>query len=256
MNAHVHEPHHAAQDVHASVRAYRFGKGAILAAAALMGAMVADLAEMVLDPASSGDAAQLYDAAVGHHGRLVLSGYLLLVSALLVFPGVFGLARGVIGRGRRLAKGAMAVAFLGALGHATLATAYLICAAIPGGSSGQSEMVAAIDRVQTSAAVAPLAIGFIAFPVSILLLFGALLRSGIAPRWVLAPVVAAPLSEVVMPGPDYLSTVVALALLLLAAAAVTVRIARRELPSAKPAGSGAVRPSPVTTPAPAVSATP
>src|SRR5262245_41994363 len=101
----------------ASVPRYRAGTGAMWAAAALIGAMLADLAETVLDPASSGDAAQIYDAAVEQHGRLVVCGYLLLVSALLVFPGVFGLARGVAGRGRRFAKGAIVVSFLGALGH-------------------------------------------------------------------------------------------------------------------------------------------
>jgi D-alanyl-D-alanine carboxypeptidase len=206
------------------------------AAVALIGAMLADLAETVLDPASSGEAAQIYDAAVQQHGRLILCGYLLLVSALLVFPGVYGLARGVAGRGRRFGNAAIVVSFLGALGHAALGGAYLMWAAVPGEGSSRSEMIAVLDRIMGSPAVAPLGIGFIAFPVCMLLLFAALLGAGAAPRWVLGPVLAAPIAAIVTPGPDYLATMLALVLLLVAAVAVTVRIAsgapepdRREL---------------------------
>jgi D-alanyl-D-alanine carboxypeptidase len=222
---------------------YRAGRGVMWAAAALIGAMLADLAETVFDPASSGGAAQVYDAAVAQHGRLVVSGYLLMLSALLVFPGVFGLARGVVGRGRRLAKAAIVIAFVGALGHAALAAAYLVWAAIPGGNAGEAGMVAVIDRIMGSAAVAPLGIGFVAFPVGILMLFAALLRAGVAPRWVLAPVVAAPVAAIVTPGPDYLATAVALVLLLVAAAAVTLRIARGIPQSTEAAEGGSVAPA-------------
>jgi D-alanyl-D-alanine carboxypeptidase len=210
----------------AAAPGYRAGRGGMWAAAALIGAMLADLAETVLDPASSGEAAHVYDAAVEQHARLILCGYLLLISALLVFPGVYGLARGVAGRGRRCANAAIAVSFLGALGHAALGGAYLMWAAIPGEGAGRTEMIAVLDRIMGSAAVAPLGIGFVAFPVGILLMFAALLRAGAAPRWVLAPVLAAPVAAIVTPGPDYLATTLALLLLLVAAVAVTVRIRR------------------------------
>jgi D-alanyl-D-alanine carboxypeptidase len=213
-------------DAVTSAPTYRAGRGAMWGAAALIGAMLADLAETVLDPASSGEAAPIYDAAVQQHGRLILCGYLLLVSALLVFPGVYGLTRGVTGRGRRFANAAIVVSFLGALGHAALGGAYLMWAALPGASSSRSEMIAVLDRIMGSAAVAPLGIGFIAFPVGILLVFAALLRAGAAPRWVLAPVLAAPVAAIVTPGPDYLSTTLALVFLLVAAVAVTLRIGR------------------------------
>jgi D-alanyl-D-alanine carboxypeptidase len=209
----------------ASEPGYRAAPGALWAAAALVGAMVADLAETLVDPASSGEAAQVYDAAAGQHGRLLLSGYLLLVSALLVFPGVFGLARGVR-RGRRLANAAIVVSFLGALGHAALAALYFVWAAVPGGGSAESEMVAVIQRTMDSGAVKPLGIGFIAFPVCILLLFAALLRARVAPRWVLALVVAAPVAAAAAPGPESVGPALALVLLLAATAVVTIRIAR------------------------------
>src|SRR5262245_3085350 len=205
---------------------YRPGNGVMWAAAALIGAMLADLAETAVDPSSSGEAADIYRVADGQHGQLVLSAYLLLASALLIFPGVYGLARGVVDRGRRFAKVAIVVSFLGALGHAAMAAAYLMWAAMPGDGASESDMVALLERMRGSAAVAPLGIGFIAFPVCILMLFGALLRAGAAPRWVLAPVIAAPVAAIAVPGPESLSPAVALVLLLVATAAVVVRIAR------------------------------
>ncbi len=225
---------------------YQPGKGVMWAAAALIGAMLADLAETVLDPASSGEAADCYDAALRQPGRLVLCGYLLIVSALLVFPGVYGLARGVAGRGRRWAKVAAVVSFLGAIGHAALGAAYLLWAAVPGDGGSEGEMVAVLDRMMSSGAVAPLAIGFIAFPVGILAMFGALLRSRVAPRWVLAPVVAAPVAAIVTPGPSYLATALALVLMLVAAVAVTARLAQgrrttAEASTRSPAGNPVVR---------------
>jgi hypothetical protein len=225
--------------------AYRPGKHVLWAAAALIGAMLADLAETVLDPASSGEAADVYTAAATQHARLVLCAYLLLVSALLVFPGVYGLARGVVGRGRRFASVAVVVSFLGAVGHAALGAAYLIWAAIPGGGAGEQGMVAVIDRIMSSAAVAPLGIGFIAFPVGMLALFGALLRARVAPRWVLWPVLAAPVAAGFTPGPVYLATAVALVLLLVAAVAATVRLARGTAAPAS-ADRAATRPAAIT----------
>ena len=60
---------------------------ALWGAAALIAAMVADLVETVIDPASSGEAAGVFHAAVQHHTLMVLCGYLLLASAIFVSPG-------------------------------------------------------------------------------------------------------------------------------------------------------------------------
>ena len=57
-------------------------RAALWGAAALIAAMLADLAETVFDPASSGEATDVYEAAVHDHGRMVLCGYLLLASAV------------------------------------------------------------------------------------------------------------------------------------------------------------------------------
>ena len=62
------------------------------AIAALVGAMVADLAETIIDPANSGNATKIYDAALDQHGRMVLSAGLLLASSVLIVPGVNGIS--------------------------------------------------------------------------------------------------------------------------------------------------------------------
>ncbi len=203
---------------------------ALWGAAALIAAMLADLAETVLDPASSGEAARVVDASVHHHSAMVLCGYLLLASAIFIFPGVFLLTRGLRDRGRRLGRVAVALGFMGALGHAALATAYLVWASMPTAGADDAQLVATLDHVMSSAAVAPLAIGFIAFPLGIVATLGALIRARVAPRWVLIPVVAAPLSAIVSPGGDVAGTSIALLLLLFSTAVVAVRIARGSAP--------------------------
>jgi hypothetical protein len=199
---------------------------ALWGAAALIGAMLADLAETVLDPASTGEGAKLYQAAVERHGLMVLCGYLLIASAVLVFPGVLLLARSVQARGRRVAKAAVGLSFLGAVGHTALGTAYLAFAAMPGRGADEAQVVAMLERIMGSASLAPLAVGFIAFPLALVTLFAALVRARVAPRWVLVPVAAAPVAAIAAPGGGVAGTTTALVLLLLSAAVVTTRIFR------------------------------
>lgn len=209
-----------------TTEADRRRRSALWGAAALIAAMVADLVETVVDPASSGESADVFQAAVHHHDRTVLCGYLLLASAIFVLPGVFLLTQGIRERGRRLRKAAVALGFMGALGHTVLATAYLTWASMPGERADDPQVMAALDRTMSSAAIAPLAIGFIAFPLGIIATHGALLRARVAPRWVLAPVLMAPVAAIVSPGGNVAGTTIALVLLLISTAVVAVRIAR------------------------------
>lgn len=204
------------------------GKGrrpALWGAAALIAAMVADLVETVIDPASSGEAARVFHATVQHHTLMVLCGYLLLASAIFVLPGVLLLTSDIRARGSRLGTTAVVLGFMGALGHTALATAYLAWASMPGERADDPQVMAALDRMMSSAAIAPLAIGFIAFPLGIIATHGALLRARVSPRWLLAPVLAAPVAAILSPGGDVVGTAVALVLLLIATAVVAVRIA-------------------------------
>ncbi len=153
----------------------RAARTALWGAAALAVAMLADLAEFVLDPASSGESARIVQASVEHHDKMVICGYLLLASAIFVFPGVYFLTRGLRGRGRRLGQVAVVLGFMGALGHTALATAYLAWAAMPGDSTNQAQVVDIVENMSGSASIAPLAVGFIAFPLALIATMGALL---------------------------------------------------------------------------------
>ena len=130
------------------------------------------------------------------------------------------------GRGGRVAKAAIGLSFLGALGHTALGTAYLAFAAMPGDGTHEAQVVATLERTMGSPSLAPLAIGFIAFPLALIATFSALIRARVAPRWVLAPVVAAPVAAVAAPGGEVVGTSVALVLFLLSAAVVGVWIVR------------------------------
>jgi hypothetical protein len=201
-------------------------RSALWGAAALIAAMVADLVETVVDPASSGETAGVFQATVQHRELMVLCGYLLLASAIFVLPGVLLLTQDIREHGRRLRRAAVVLGFMGALGHTALATAYLAWASMPGERADDPQVMAALDRIMSSAAIAPLAIGFVAFPLGIIATHGALLRARVAPQWVLAPVLTAPVAAIVSPGGNVAGTTIALVLLLFSTAVVAVRIAR------------------------------
>src|SRR5439155_1082649 len=120
------------------------------AVAAVAAAIVLDLAEDLIDPANTGTAAKVFEAASQQHGRMNASAFLLLATALCVVPGVAGLAALPAGRGRRLGWVAAALALLGGLGHAALAAMYLVWAAIPGTGATQAQLIEVVDRINSS----------------------------------------------------------------------------------------------------------
>lgn len=192
--------------------------------AALFAAMLADLAQAVVDPVNSSEGARFVAGATDHHGRMVAAAILVLVSALCIAPGVVGLARLLERRGRYLGRAAMVLAYMGALGHAVLAGLYLVWAAMPAATGAQTELIAAIDRANESPSVAVLAPFIFAFPVSLVVFLVAMARGGLAPRWVLVPALAAPVVAAVGPGDEPVPTVVALVLLLVASCGLAARL--------------------------------
>jgi hypothetical protein len=187
------------------------------AIAALIGAMVADLAETIIDPANSGNATKIYDAAVDQHGRMVLSAGLLLVSSALIVPGVNGVVGMLGGRARRLGVAARVFALLGAIGHGALAGVYLMWASIPGGDATRAQLIDVIDRMNNSPSLVLIFPLFIAFPVALLVTYGAAVKAGQAPTWVLGAAAAALALAVVQPVSDRFSTSAALICLIAAA---------------------------------------
>lgn len=174
----------------------------------------------LLDPANSGKTTAVYTGAAEHPTRLLVCAVLLLLTSLIV-PGVWGLTRPLTGRGRVLGRIAAVLALFGALGHAALAMLYLVWIQMATGNADREQMLALIDRINNAGSTAimfPLIIGF---PLAIVALFGALVRARVASRWVLVPVVAAPLSAILVPQ-VILSTGGALVCLLVATALVVV----------------------------------
>lgn len=205
----------------------RAGGRPMFGVAALIGAMLADFAETAIDPANSDKAAKLYAASAQHHGRMVVSAALLLASALLLAPGVLGIARALPSRGRSLGLGAGGLALLGAAGHAALATFYVVFATIQSSSLSAARGVALIDHITTSHEALLLAPLAIAFPLAILLTLIATVRSGLVGRRLLLPVVAAPVVAIAAPASDAVKTCGALVLFLVAAAVVLRAVATR-----------------------------
>lgn len=189
---------------------------------ALFGAILADLGETIVDPANSGASAKVYAAAAQHETRMFASAILLLLSSLLIVPAVFGLTRPLVARGRRFGQVAACFALLGALGHAALSMLYLVWLQIPRGGADEAQMLALLERITnagTTAVVMPL---LIAFPLAFLCLFGTLVRARVASRWVLVPVVSAPICAIFVPGPDTVATSAALVCFLIAATSVVI----------------------------------
>lgn len=220
-------PHH--------LRAVRWGSVVLIAT------LLADLVEDLIDPTGDGSATKVFDAASNHHGRMIVSAIALLATSVLVVPAVFGLVRTLEDRGRRIGRVAAGLALLGSMGHAALATMYVIWAALPSAGASREQLIAAIDRIHDSGWLGLLLPLIVAFPLSLVTLFVALVRGRVAPRWVLAPVLAAPVAAAVGPGSDTTKTGIALVLLLVAAGGVAVRAFSK--PRSEPAAVAAPAPA-------------
>jgi hypothetical protein len=192
----------------------------LLAGAALIGAMVADFAETLVDPANTSEAGKFFAAAANHHDRMVVSAMLLLASGLLLVPGVLGIARTLRARGKTLGVGGSALALLGGAGHVALAAFYLVFATIPSSDLSRGQAVNLLHHILNSGEAKLLAPLALAFPLAILVTLIGTVRGGLTERWVLAPLVAAPIVAIVGPGSSSVKTSCALVLFLIAAAAV------------------------------------
>jgi uncharacterized membrane protein HdeD (DUF308 family) len=200
--------------------------------AALVGAMAADLTETVVDPANSGNATRIYDAALNHHSAMVVSAALLLLSSVAIVPGVIGVVRSFDGRARVLGRIAQTFALLGAIGHGALAGVYLLWASMPGSGANRAQLIHLIDHVNSAPALALIFPLFIAFPVALLATYVAAVQARRAPRWVLVTAVGALTVAVAHPVSDRVATSAALVCLIAAAVGVAARPVRRRTGSA------------------------
>ena len=185
--------------------------------------MGADLVETLIDPANSGNAAKVYDAALHHHGAMVLSAALLLLSSVAIVPGVLGIVRSLDGRARVLGRIAQAFALLGGIGHGALAGVYLLWASMPGSGASRAQLIHVIDHMNNAPALAMIFPLFVAFPISLLATYVAAIQARRAPRWVLVAAAAAVGCAIGNPVSDRVATSAALVCLIAAAAGLARR---------------------------------
>ena len=202
--------------------------------AALVAAMVADLAETLVDPANSGNATKIYDAALDHHGAMVLSAGLLLLSSVAIVPGVLGIVRALDGRARALGRIAETFALFGAIGHGALAGVYLLWASVPSSGAGRAQLIHVIDHMNNAPALAMIFPLLIAFPIALLATYVAAVQAKRAPKWVLAAAVAALGCAIGSPVSDRFATSAALVCLIVAAAGLARRTSRPAVAGAAP----------------------
>lgn len=113
---------------------------------------------------------------------MVLSAGLLLLSSVLIVPGVIGVVRSLGGRAVWLGRAAQTFALLGAIGHGALAGVYLMWASIPGGEASRAQLIDVIDWMNNSPSLVMILPLFIAFPVALLSTYGAAVRARTAPK--------------------------------------------------------------------------
>ncbi|MFL5865745.1 MAG: hypothetical protein ACJ766_01440 [Thermoleophilaceae bacterium] len=161
------------------VKAIRWG------AFALIGAIGADLAEELVDPANSDKASKIYDAAANHSGRIAIAAVLLLLSAAFIVPGVWGLVSLLDQRGRGAGRVAAVLALMGAMGHSALGGIYLFWTELAKDGANRGQMVALVKRFNDSGLVAIMAPLLIAFAFTFLVLTIAMYRAHVVSVWAL-----------------------------------------------------------------------
>lgn len=142
----------------------------------LVAAPVALLASEAAYRGTNSSAQLVSDAAV-HSSAIIASNVLLLVSAALFVPAAFTIAHLARDRGRRLAFFGVALAVLGSLGHAAYVGFSTVVLSTPAGD--RTQMVSLLNRVNHSAAVAPIGLCIFAFAISVVLLAVAAWRAGV-----------------------------------------------------------------------------
>lgn len=143
--------------------------------------------QAIIDPTGDSSGAAMWEAATRHRTALFTSAALLILSGILTLPATLAIMRQARDRGAWLADVGGAAAVLGGIGHVGIGFFYVLAGALHGGR--QAEMVAYIDRLNGSTALAAMAFPLIAcFSIGMFLLPWAAYRAGIVARW--SPIVA------------------------------------------------------------------
>jgi len=165
--------------------------------------------QAVIDPAGGGSGEVMYAAATDQRSALIASLALLLISGMLMAPAAVGILHQARDRGAALANVGAVLAVLGGFGHAGIAFFYLLSLPLAGGD--KVEMVAYIERLNASPALAAVAFPLIlCFGLGVLTLPWAAWRAGFVGWWGPAVVTVGVLLQFGLP---FDSTAVTLAVL-------------------------------------------
>lgn len=171
----------------ASMRLYRrIGGISLIAAPALV--LGSELAYRGTDRPAT-----LVTDAIDHRARIVVAMVLLLASSVLVIPAAATVLHLARDRGRYLARAGVVFGILGALGHAAYAGFTVMQLATAGGE--RAAMTQLLQRANSSAVVAPVAVCIESFALGVVFLAFAAWRAGIVGRYSPAAIVGAFLLE-------------------------------------------------------------
>jgi hypothetical protein len=145
--------------------------------------------EAIVDPISDGTPADTLDAVTRHRAGFTAGAVLVLLSALLNLPAIYGVVHQARDRGCVLAHLGASFAALGALGHAMLAGMYITTLATADGTP--AEMLAYLDRIDNSPVLTLLVVPLLGFSAGLTLLAFAAWRAGLIGWWGPATVTAA-----------------------------------------------------------------
>ena len=150
-------------------------------ALSIVGLFVAMLAATLIEPTESHSNSDLVSAAVAHAGRMQAAGWCEIGAGILAPVAVLTLAHVVVDRGARLARIGAVLGILGSVGTTLIGVHRFFVVAVA--QSDSAHAVAVLDRLDQ---IVPVLVLFVfAFPFALVLLAGAVVRAGLAPRWVL-----------------------------------------------------------------------
>jgi hypothetical protein len=190
----------------------------------LISAPLVGLISAVITPQFTGDITDELAAVSEHTGRWLISGFLNLFSFFLFMLAVLGIVHLLRHRSVVLGHVGGGLALLGAFFHGAIIGYALVEVPLVESGGARARMVEFANGMYESAAFMMILFPFLSFFVGWILLAIALWRAGVAPLWVAAALVVAPLAEFV--GPEAVSPELMLALFLIALGYVGLKVLR------------------------------
>ncbi len=168
-------------------------------ASTIVAFFVALLAATVLEPTDSHANADQLRAAAAHPGAMQATAWLEIIAGVLAPVVVLTLMHVVRGRGSRLAHVGGVLGVLGSVGMALIGLHRLFVVALAQQGGSAASVLDRLDRLAPAIIVL-----FFVLPIAFVLLAGAIVRAGLAPRLVLAGAAVFLVADMVpLPGAEF-----------------------------------------------------